>query len=112
LPPLGEGAANPRHREELIRLLDALVEDHLELVDRRLEVRIALRPEELDELVRVLVGRDLLPRLLLGVGHEEGEFGRLAPVLVALEAGSRSAGRENENYRKRGAARNHQNPPS
>ena len=88
LAALREGTAQARHREELVRLLDALVEDDLELVDRRLEVGVALGPEELDERVGLLVGRDLLPLLLLGVRREELELGGLVPVLVALEAGA------------------------
>jgi hypothetical protein len=100
LAALRERAAQARQREELVGLLYALVERRLELVGGCLEVRVALRPEELDEPVGLLVGRDLLPFLLLGVRREERELGGLAPVLVTLEAGAgaRKYGKKNDGH--------------
>src|SRR5262249_37333700 len=56
LAALRQRAALLPDRERLVGLLDAGVEELLVLVDLRAGIRIAPRPEERDELVRVLVG--------------------------------------------------------
>ena len=58
------------------------------------EVGVATRPEESDELDRLVVGRELLERGLLVVRPEVDELGPLVPVLVLVEGGEGRRGDE------------------
>ena len=96
LAALRERAALPADCEALVGRLHERLEALAELVGRGLEVRVAPGPEERDELLGVVVRRDLLPLLLLGVGREELVLGRLFPVLVLVERGGGRRGHGDE----------------
>jgi hypothetical protein len=91
--------------ELLIGRRDPLIELLLELVHGSLQLRIPLGPEEGHEALRLLVRRERLPRLLLRVGGEVGELGRLVPVLELDEVRTRGCGEREHTQSRHGPDR-------
>jgi len=91
--------------EVRVRVVHAIIEVRLELVQRRAGSRIAPRPEQLDELLGVGIGRELRPRQLLVVGHDPVHR-TIAPLAILRRERGERRQREHHERRNGGPADN------